>query len=267
MSYQPGIYADITNADYHADEALGSTSLKTLATRTPAHWKWEREHPVHKDVYDIGTVTHSLILEHDETGVEVIDVADKRGKAWTEPADAAKAAGKIPLKTSEWEQVKAMRDSVMNHPVAKIAFTNHRAEESVFWKEDDGLILKCRPDSWLPGLLVDLKTTTNANPRDFHKAAFDFGYAQSAAHYIDGVKAATGEDLPFLFVLVEKSAPYLPSVVELDAEVIEMGRRLNTIGKNIYRECLANDEWPGYPTAPPVHFPAWAIRKIEELTA
>lgn len=265
MNYAQGVYPDISNADYHADSALGSTSLKTLATRTPANWKWEREHPVHKDAYDIGTVAHSLILEGDESGVTVIDVDDKRGNKWTVPANKAKAEGKIPLAAKEWAMVEGMRDAVMAHPIARIAFTNHIAERSIFW-EEDGLILKCRPDSQIPGLLIDLKTTVNANPRDFHKAAYDFGYHQSAAHYIDGVKAASGEDLPFLFVLAEKSAPHLVSVVELDGEVIEQGRRLNTIGKNIYRECLATDTWPGYPTTAPVRFPAWAIRKMEELT-
>ena len=63
MPYEIGIYERIENADYHADPVLGSTSLKTLATRTPARWKWESEHPVHKDIYDLGTVAHSLILE------------------------------------------------------------------------------------------------------------------------------------------------------------------------------------------------------------
>jgi hypothetical protein len=262
---KPGIYSGITSADYHADEALGSTSLKTLATRTPAHWRWEAEHPVHKDAYDLGTVAHSLILEDDESGVTVIDVAEKRGKVWTEPADAAKAEGKIPLKTAEWEQVKGMRDSVMAHPLARAAFTNHRAEESVFWQELDGLMLKCRPDAWHPGLLVDLKTTRDANPNEFGKTAHEFGYHQSAAHYIDGVKAVTGEYLPFHFVLVEKTEPYLVSVVELDVEAINIGRQLNDRAKRIYRECVETNTWPGYPNADLISLPMWAIYKAEEL--
>lgn len=266
MTYQPGIYPDISNRDYHADPALGSTSLKTLATRTPAHWLYDSTHPKSSDAFTLGTAAHSLILEDDVSQFEIVDAANWLTKdAKTAKAEAL-AIGRVPLLTKEFTQVQAMRDSVMAHPIARIAFTGHRPEESVFW-EDDGLMLKCRPDAWQPGLLVDLKTTVNANPRDFHKAAYDFGYHQSAAHYQDGVKAATGEDLPFLFVLVEKAAPYLVSVVELDGEVIEQGRRLNTIAKNVYRECVAADEWPGYPFIAPIRFPVWAIRKMEELTA
>ncbi|MEV8149918.1 PD-(D/E)XK nuclease-like domain-containing protein [Arthrobacter sp. NPDC080073] len=264
MGYSPGIYEGISNLDYHADPALGSTSLKTLATRTPAHWLYERDHPVHKDAYDLGTVAHSLILEQDESAVEVIDVEDKRGAKWTVPADAARAEGKIPLKFAEWEQVKGMRDAVMTHPVAREMFTGHRAEHSVFW-EEDGQFLKCRPDAWHPTILVDLKTTRNADPNEFGKTAADYGYHQSAAHYIDGVKAATGEELPFPFVLVEKTEPYLVSVVSLDAEAINIGRALNDRAKRIYRECFESNTWPGYPSTEPVSLPMWAIYKAEDL--
>jgi hypothetical protein len=265
MTFAPGIYSGVSNRDYHADPALGSTSLKTLATKTPAHYQHEKKHPKSSAAFDLGTAAHSLILEGDESGVVVIDVESKRGKAWTEPADAATAAGKIALTTKEWAQVKAMRDSVMSHKQARELLTGHKAEESVFWKED-GLTLKCRPDAWKPGLLVDLKTTRDANPNEFGKTAHEYGYHQSAAHYIDGVKAATGEELPFHFVLVEKTEPYLVSVVkELDIEAVNIGRQLNDRAKRIYRECVESNTWPGYPSAELVPLPMWAIYQTEEL--
>lgn len=263
-TYEPGIYAGVPNADYHADPALGSTSLKTLATRTPAHWKWERENPVRKDVYDIGTLAHGRILEGDASLHAVIDVPDKLGNKWKIPAGEAKAKGLIPVTAKEWAGIEAMRDAVMDHPVASKLLTGHRAEVSVFWDED-GLTLKCRPDAWKPGLLIDLKTTRSADPNDFGKTAHEFGYHQSAAHYIDGVKAATGEELPFHFVLVEKTEPYLVSVVELDIEAINIGRQLNDRAKRIYRECVETSTWPGYPNADLVSLPMWAIYQAEEL--
>jgi len=261
---KPQIIPDMSNWAYHAHAALGSTSLKTLATRTPAHWRWERDHPVHKDAYDIGTAAHSLILEDDESGVAVIDVAEKRGKAWTEPAEAAKAAGKIPLKSSEWAMVKAMRDSVYAHPLARAAFESYVPEQSVFWEEED-LALKCRPDAWAKGKLWDLKTTVNADPREFGKTANSYGYHQSNAHYVDGVKAATGEELPFGFILVEKTEPYLVSVVELDWEAVNIGRALNDRAKRIFWECTAADHWPGYPPSEPISLPNWAVYEADEL--
>lgn len=261
---KPGIYPGITNADYHADPALGSTSLKTLATRTPAHYQHDLRHPKSSDAFDLGTAAHSLILEGDESGVEVWDFPAWTTKVAKESREESRAAGKIPMLTKDWQQVQAMRDAVMAQAIAHAAFTGHKAEQSVFWDED-GLTLKCRPDAWQPGALIDLKTTRDANPNEFGKIAHEYGYHQSAAHYIDGVKAATGEELPFHFVLVEKTAPYLVSVVELDVEAVNIGRALNKRAKRIYRECAETNTWPGYPTTEPVTLPLWAIYQSEEL--
>jgi hypothetical protein len=264
VSYSPGVYEGISNADYHADPALGSTSLKTLATKTPAHWKWERDNPPEpKDAFELGTVVHSLVLEQDESGVVVVEAENWMTKAAKEAKAEARAAGKIPLLPKDWAQVTAMRDSIMAHPAARHAFTGHRSEASVFWDED-GLMLKCRPDAWQPGYLVDLKTTINADPRNFPKLAYDLGYFQSAAHYQDGVANWFGEALPFVFVLAEKQPPYLVSVVELTDEALAHGREANHRAKQIYRECLATDTWPGYPDTPPLGLPKWATRQLEE---
>jgi len=261
---EPGIYDGISNADYHAHPALGSTSLKTLATRTPAHYQWDKTRHKHSDAFTIGTAAHSLILENDTSGIEVVAADNWLTKAAKEAKAEALAAGKQPLLIKEMAQVVAMRDAVMAHPEAAKLFTGHRPEASVFWDEN-GQQLKCRPDAWLPGQLVDLKTTINADPREFGKTAYNFGYHQSAAHYIDGVKTATGETLPFTFVLVEKTAPYLVSVVQLDPEAIEMGRALNERAKRIHAECTASGHWPGYPTAEPISLPMWANYEMDDL--
>jgi hypothetical protein len=261
---KPGIYSGISNADYHSDPALGSTSLKTLATRTPAHYQHDKTHPKFSDAFTLGTAAHSLILEDDTSSLVMVDADNWLTKAAKEAKAAALADGNQPLLKKEWMQVLAMRDAVMDHPVARDLLTGHKAEESVFWDED-GLTLKCRPDAWKPGMLVDLKTTLSADPNEFGKTAHNFGYHQSAAHYIDGVKAATGEELPFHFVLVEKTAPYLVSVVELDTEAVNIGRQLNDRAKRIYRECVESNTWPGYPNADLISLPMWAIYQAEEL--
>lgn len=263
MTYKPGVYEGVSNRDYHADPALGSTSLRTLALRTPAHYKWESEHPVHKDVFDFGTVAHSYILEGDRSGVEVIDVPDKRGNKWTIPAAEAREAGKIAVTAAEWADVEGMRESVMAHPLASTMLTGHRAEVSVFW-EEGGQMFKCRPDAWKPGLIADLKTSRDANPNEFGKGAFDYGYFMSAPHYVDGVKAATGEDVKFAFINVEKTAPYFVSVTYLDDVSDEYGRHMIDRAKRLHKECTANNNWPGYPSTEPLGLPLYAIMKMDD---
>lgn len=262
--FAPGIYGGVSNRDYHRDPALGSTSLKTLATKTPAHYIHDKTHPKFSDAFTLGTAAHSLILEDDTSGIEIVFADNWLTKAAKEAKSAALAAGKQPLLAKEMTQVQAMQYAVMSHPEASKLFTGHQAEQSVFWDEN-GLMLKCRPDAWKPGHLVDLKTTVNADPREFGKTAHNFGYHQSAAHYIDGVKEATGEELPFKFVLVEKTAPYLVSVVELDWEAINLGRALNDRAKRIYRECTDANRWPGYPPSEPIELPTFAVYETEDL--
>jgi len=261
---KPGIYSGISNADYHHDHALGSTSLKTLATRTPAHYQHDKTHPKFSDAFTLGTAAHSIILEGDSSGIVIVEADNWLTKVAKEMKAYALAEGRQPLLKKEWEQVNGMRNAVMDHPIARDLLTGHKAEQSVFW-EEDGLALKCRPDAWKPGMLVDLKTTRSADPNEFGKTAHEFGYHQSAAHYIDGVKAATGEELPFHFVLVEKTAPYLVSVVELDWEAIDIGRQLNDRAKRIYRECVESGNWPGYPNAEPIALPNYAVYQAEDL--
>ena len=66
-------------------------------------------------------------------------------------------------------------------------------------------------------------------------------------------------------MLVEKTEPYLVSVVALDVEAINIGRQLNDRAKRIYRECLESGVWPGYPSAELISLPMWAIYQTEEL--
>lgn len=264
MSYTPGIYADISNRDYHADPALGSTSLKTLATKTPAHWKWQSENPAHKDVFDLGTAIHSIVLEQDESNIVEVEASTWQTKKAQEAKVAARAEGKVPLLTKDLELARAIGASVMEHPLASKMLTGHKAEQSVFW-EEDGLMLKCRPDALNYGMIADLKSIIAADPATFGKTAADLGYFMSAAHYIDGMEAATGERMPFLFILAEKTAPYPPAVVELDDEALEYGRRMNARAKRIYRRCLETGEYPGYPETGRISLPGWAINRMDDL--
>jgi hypothetical protein len=127
--------------------------------------------------------------------------------------------------------------------------------------------LPCATPSW-PTRWPGQRSPATKQNTPSSGVAHNLGYHQSVAHYQDGVEQVTGERLPFAFVLVEKEPPYLVSVVELDPEAVELGRRLNTKAKNTYRECLATNQWPGYESTEPIRLPAWAARNTEEeLTA
>jgi hypothetical protein len=267
---KPGIYDGIKNAYYHKDEALGSTSLKTLATRTPAHYQWDKSHPKSSDAFTLGTAAHSLILEDSMADIVVVEADNWLTKFAKEAKAEALAAGFQPLITKEWAQVQAMRDAVMAHPLARAAFDGGTPEQSVFWNHESGTALKCRPDMLHQGgklgnLIVDLKTVQSAAPEEFSKSAANFGYHIQQAHYQAGLKAATGEDYAFAFVLVEKSAPYFVSVVELHADDVIRGADMVERSIRIYNECQASGRWPAYESSTPIELPRWARYREEDI--
>src|SRR5690606_32209920 len=116
-------------------------------------------------------------------------------------------------------------------------------------------------------ILADLKTTTDASPRALSKTVAQYGYHQQAAWYLDGYRAMwEGSDPAMLFVFVEKAAPYLVSVVELDRHALAVGAELNRRALHIYAECRATGVWPGHsPEIELVALPAWATNRLEEL--
>lgn len=265
MSHAPGIYPDLTNAEYHKDAALGSTGIKTLALSTPAHFRWQQDHREHKEAYDVGTALHELVLEGEFKTVVELEYDSYRTKAAQADRDDAYEKGLVPMLAKDLTDIYAMRDSVMANPLARKAFTGHIPEQSFFWDEN-GQMFKVRPDALRPGLITDLKTCQSADPAKFARTAYDLGYFISAAMYVDGVKELTGEDHAFAFVNVEKAGQFLTSVVELDAEAMAYGRSMIERAKRIHAECLESGRWPGYAPFTTVSLPKYATYELEELT-
>lgn len=265
------ILDNLPAADYHRRPELSASGMKILATKTPAHFRWAMDHgEEHKDAFDLGTATHSLILEDDTTAVEVLDFDDWRTKAAKEARDAAYLDGRVPILRKDWAGVVAMRDSIAAHPLARLALTGGHAERTIIFQHETGVGVRARldkhiPDSPIGPVIVDLKTTVCADPREFGKTAANYGYHQQDANYRAAAKAATGLDHSMLFVNIEKTQPHLVSVVELSPDFVDLGRRLNDKAARLYADCTATNTWPGYPASDPIEAPTWAALQMEDL--
>ena len=110
-----------------------------------------------------------------------------------------------------------------------------------------GVALKTRLDSVLvdEGLVLDLKTTDSADPELFTKKVIGLGYDFQAAAYTVAAEQAYGKSFKFLFVAVERRAPYTVAVYEADEFMQAEGRRKLNAAVNLYKECEASSEWPG----------------------
>jgi len=256
-----GLVLDLPEADYHSGPELSSTGAKTLL-RAPALYKWQQEHPWHSDAFDLGSVVHGLVLG---TGwpVVVVEADSWRSKAAQDERRAARDAGQVPILLADYERAVRMADAVANHPIAGPLFTGDgHSEVSAFWTDEDtGVRCRARFDRRNPGQIVDLKTAADANPAGFGRAVASFGYDLSTAWYREAHEAVTGERPEFLHVVVEKNAPHLVSVIQLDEEALHIGALKAARAREVFAECTKTGQWPGYdPTViHPVGLPQWAI--------
>lgn len=265
---EPGVYDAIPEELYHADRSLAPTlgrSLSSTGAKTlldcPARFAWQRDHPVVKDAFDFGHVAHSRLLGSGDESIVVIDADTWRTKAAQEARDAAREDGKVPILAADSDRAWALVTAVMEHPVAGQAFARDgKAEQSLYWVDQEtGVTCRGRIDWLLPNAIVDLKTTINAAPQKFSRSLVDYGYALQAAWYQEGYEALTGERLPFVHIVVEKEAPHLVAVYQLDADAIAYGAEKAREARLLFAECESSGNWPGYSTdIELVSLPAWA---------
>lgn len=249
---------DIPEADYFASPRLSQSQAKTLLAN-PARYRWELTAPREdRPAFDVGHAAHTLILG---TGAPIatIDVDARRGKAWTEAADEARADGYVPLTRKEFEAVHAMRDAVYAHPGARALLElDGEAEKTVLW-DDEGVACRARLDRLSPGLILDVKTAADASPEAFSRSAANYGYDIQRAAYTRAVEAATGDALPFVFLVVEKAPPHFVALYTLPVEATERGERRWLDALDLYKQCTTTDTWPAFgDDVQTLPWPRWA---------
>jgi hypothetical protein len=264
---KPGIHADIPNEEYHNGPGISSSGIKKLLD-CPRKFHWEyilgNREPA-SDAMELGTLFHTAVLEPDKFKDSFLVNDDHRSsKAFKE--FKADHPGEIIIKTPQMEQLRLMFDAVMAHPVARALLESAGAvEQSYAWTDKDtGTLCKVRPDklSLYKGrkLLVDLKTAATARPEDYEKAIYNFHYHLSAAMYLEGVVENNDPHEAFVHIVVEKKAPFITEVYNLDQKAMETGMEQFRVGLELYKECTKTGVWPGYTdgTINDIGIPYWA---------
>lgn len=284
-----GIYAHIPEDVYHGDpRSLSSSGARALLPPScPALFRQKIDEPPDpKPQYDFGHAAHKMVLGegqrlfvldpavHGRTKDGEIAKVPAATSKWKAADQAARENGKLPITKANIDIAQRMAGVVHTNRVAASLLSAGAPEVSIYWRDEaTGVRLRCRPD-WLPDrsgrmICVDYKTAVSANPAAFMKAALDYGYHQQAAWYLDGLAAAgVADDAAFLFIVQQKAEPYLVSLVQLDPEAIELGRRQNRRAIELFAECQSRQVWPGYGDG--IHtgsLPGWAVKQIEEALA
>lgn len=248
-----GIYDGIPHADYHAMTDFVSNSYLNRINKCPMAGKKPIEDNAN---LAFGRAQHCHTLEgmdaffKEFVVIPKISKTTKEGKAvWKEAEEAN--PGKSIITADDFQTIQEITDAVMNHKFASTILAQGISEQTVIWQDEaTGIWCKCRPDR-IPtngaGVLVDLKTTSDASEYGFGRSVSSYGYARQAAMYLDGANAASGNDFDaFIFVAVEKEFPYRVETYLLDAEYIQWGRSDYRRLLNVELECREKGAWPNY---------------------
>jgi PDDEXK-like domain of unknown function (DUF3799) len=266
--FAPGVHqipADV----YHAQRVSLSSSgaRKLLPPSCPAKFRYELDNPPPpKKTFDIGTAAHRLVLG-DGPDLVVVDAKRWDSDAVKAEVAAVRAEGAIPLKRGEYEAVVAMATVLRQHPLASALFDPERGkpEQSLFW-QDRATGVQCRARlDWLPEtdggrlLVADYKSAANASTAAFHQAVKDYRYDQQDEWYTTGVEAVgLAEDVVMVFVVQEKTPPYLINVCQCSPMWLLMAEDRNKRAREVFKRCTETGKWPGYgPDVEMVSPPTW----------
>jgi exodeoxyribonuclease VIII len=246
----PGIHM-IDNEVYHGCLGVPSKSgLQTINQKSPFHFRFgEREEKRH---FALGDGAHAAILEPERFETQFQrGPLDRRGNKWTDTEAQAKAAGRTLLTDGEYNIALRVRDSAHRNPTVRKIVAGAVVEPSGFFIDPEtGILCRVRPDAYNPGIRIigDVKTTTDASPMAFAKSVAEYGYHVQEAMYSEGFPLAAqvgGMDWEvdgFAFIVVEKTAPYLVAVYELEPSAVAEGYALYRQGLEAYARCAKAED-------------------------
>ena len=150
---------------------------------------------------------------------------------------------------AQFDQVMKWVEAVRKHPAASELLSGKGQNEiSIFWTDKEtGEICKARPDRIKDGYIIDLKTAVSAQPDDFCKKAYDLNYHIQAAWFSEGYEQEFREKSKgFIFIAVEKTAPYNVVVYYADDFMLEVGAYEADKYLKTYHKCKTTKNWYGY---------------------
>ena len=250
---------DISNSAYHASGDLSRSVAYKMLTSTPKQVWHDMQHPTPSDAphFVVGGCTHSATLEpfklDDEYAVkpELIDGNGPRTNAYKASFQTMQdqAPDKRWLAPSDYRHCMNMAAEAREHPIMQTYLDDpERVIEGTGFFEHEGADCKVRPDLWNPGagVVVDLKTTQDASEKGFARSVVKYGYHFQAAWYLHGLRLMGENPKQFIFVCVEKTAPYLTNAFTLSASDVDRQKSRMAESCRLWAECMKTGVWPGY---------------------
>lgn len=252
------IIEGIPNLEYHSSPELSRSTAWNLITTCPARVIHDKRNPgssssalILGNGFHSATMEPKLFEEEYEIKPSQIDGKSALTKHYKEKFSEMQEddTSKTWLSRSEWEMCSDMADSANSNPWFKRTLESGKfIIEGTGFFECEGVKCKVRPDLYDPetGVIIDLKSTQDASPRGFRSSVRKFGYDFQVAFYMEGLRRMGLKATAFIFLAVEKKAPYLSAIYQINGMDIERQSRQMLKACQIWANCSATETFPGY---------------------
>mgnify|MGYP001177206171 CR=1 FL=1 len=260
--------------DMEAYSALPHMNQSTLkkGLRSMQHLKAAIEGADRKetDALKFGQLVHTAVLEPESLSMEyaIAPKVDRRTKGGKQEWDDFVRVNfdKTVVKQEDYDRALAIRESVMEHPAAKLLLSRDRETEVTATWNHEGTDCKARLDGYIAPrgkakpIILDLKTAMDASPDGFSRAVAKFNYHFQQAFYVDAVKAIKKRHAQFIFIAVEKEPPYAVGVYTLGGDAEEVGRKMYKDVLTRWRDVVQSNHAAGYgDSIQEIELPNWAV--------
>lgn len=241
---------------------------------------------------DRGTVLHALVLGKGEERIEIIPKELLSGKNFAYQSaeakarrDAARAAGRVPVKEPKMPVLQATADAIKSRLAAAGHHLDGQSELVIVWTERtphgdvecramlDHVILWGQSDTHGPtgAIIDDLKIVGDAHPDRCERTAEGLHYEIQAAAYkraLNALYPTLAGRIEFRLLFCEAKRPYELWDPTESGPFREIGERRWLRAVHAWAEGLATGRWPGYrtPDRAEITKPIWTLRQ-EGFTA
>ena len=268
-----------SNKAYHSNSAISKSRLANMSVN-PQYYKWCLDNPQEPtDDLIFGSAFHKLVLEPETFDDEfaVMPCCDRRTKEGKIAFEnfVIKANGKTIITQEQFETMCEMRDSIMTNKYA-MALLKGTHEESFYWIDEfTNIECKCRPDCYKVikdrVIITDLKSCKNAETSAIEKDVLKYAYDLQDYMYSKGVSENLKvpiENIDFMFIFVEKKAPYQVNIVQANNLVRQMGNNLFREYIGTLKYCQESGNYYGYMGAENIpnelSLPSYLIKELGE---
>ena len=244
----------MTEQEYRQSPAISRSELFKIS-ESPEKFKYYQEDPEEPTpALVFGQLFHARALTPETVWEQfaVMPNVDKRTKVGKEAFSVfeAQAKCKTIVSVDMVDQAMFMCEALNRNEFVKKLLKGEK-EKPFFWVDDmTNEQCKCRVDCLSEVgdnlIIVDLKSTDNAETEAFMRSAIKYGYDLHSAMYSEGVKVNTGKEPLFVFIVIEKKPPYAINILQSDKLFIRRGYDIFRELIGIYHECKTTDNWWGY---------------------